>query len=72
MKVLVADDDVVFRHLLQTTLTQWDYQVVAVSDGTAAWAGGGAGRGASRPPHPGVGHRPGHRSGSTYGPGFDS
>lgn len=37
MKVLVADDDDVFRHLLQTRLSAWDYRVTAVRDGRAAW-----------------------------------
>src|SRR5262249_27988879 len=37
MKVLVADDDPVWRELLQTALRNWGYEVVAVSDGNAAW-----------------------------------
>jgi diguanylate cyclase (GGDEF)-like protein len=37
MKVLVADDDAVSRCLLQTALREWGYEVVAVSDGNAAW-----------------------------------
>ncbi len=37
MKVLVADDDAVCRLLLHKTLTAWGYEVVAVSDGRAAW-----------------------------------
>lgn len=36
-KVLVADDDPVFRHLIKTWLTRWDYTVIAVDSGTAAW-----------------------------------
>jgi diguanylate cyclase (GGDEF)-like protein len=37
MKVLVADDDPVYRHLLQATLTRWGYHVQVVADGSAAW-----------------------------------
>jgi diguanylate cyclase (GGDEF)-like protein len=37
MKILVADDDAVYRHLLQTTLATWGYQAAAVGDGHAAW-----------------------------------
>src|SRR5262245_57029933 len=37
MKILVADDDAVYRHLLQTTLSAWGYRVAAVNDGVAAW-----------------------------------
>ena len=37
VKILIADDSVVSRHLLDTTLRKWGYQVVAVSDGLAAW-----------------------------------
>jgi diguanylate cyclase (GGDEF)-like protein len=37
MKILVADDDAVYRHLLQTTLEAWGYQAETVSDGHAAW-----------------------------------
>lgn len=35
--VLVADDDPVFRHLLQTSLEKWDYEVIAVENGLEAW-----------------------------------
>ena len=37
MKILVADDETVSRHMLQGLLTKWGYEVVAVEDGTAAW-----------------------------------
>lgn len=37
MKVLLAEDDPVTRKLLQVTLTQWGYEVIAVKDGAAAW-----------------------------------
>jgi diguanylate cyclase (GGDEF)-like protein len=37
MKILVADDDAVYRHLLQTTLSAWGYEAAAVGDGAAAW-----------------------------------
>ncbi|MHB1421947.1 MAG: sensor histidine kinase [Gemmataceae bacterium] len=37
MKVLIAEDDAVSRHLLQTYLRQWGHEVVAAPDGAAAW-----------------------------------
>lgn len=37
MKVLIADDDPISRHLLSRTLTKWGYEVVACSDGREAW-----------------------------------
>lgn len=37
MKILVADDSIVSRHLLSATLTKWGYDVVLASDGTQAW-----------------------------------
>jgi diguanylate cyclase (GGDEF)-like protein len=37
MQVLVADDDAVYRRLLQTTLSSWGYQAATVCDGSAAW-----------------------------------
>ncbi len=37
MKVLIAEDEVVSRHLLQSYLQQWGHQVVAAPDGAAAW-----------------------------------
>ena len=37
MKVLIADDDVVSRHLLETMLTRWGYEVAVTRDGTEAW-----------------------------------
>ena len=36
MKVLVADDDVVTRFLLESTLRSWEYEVCAAADGAAA------------------------------------
>jgi DNA-binding response OmpR family regulator len=36
MKVLVADDDVVTRCLLETTLRSWEYEVCTAGDGTEA------------------------------------
>jgi two-component system cell cycle response regulator len=38
MKVILADDDAVTRHLLQVSLTRWGYDVEAFADGRAAWA----------------------------------
>ena len=37
MKVLVAEDDPVSRTILETRLARWSYEVVAVSDGDAAF-----------------------------------
>jgi CheY-like chemotaxis protein len=38
MRILIADDDATSRFLLEATLKQWDYQVVATSDGEQALA----------------------------------
>lgn len=35
--VLVADDDPIFRHVLQSCLEKWNYRVVAVENGAEAW-----------------------------------
>ncbi|MGI8742934.1 MAG: GGDEF domain-containing protein [Bryobacteraceae bacterium] len=37
MKILIADDSIVSRHLLDVTLRRWGYDVVLASDGTQAW-----------------------------------
>jgi sigma-B regulation protein RsbU (phosphoserine phosphatase) len=37
MRVLIAEDDPVSRHLLQRTLEGWGYQVTAARDGAEAW-----------------------------------
>jgi sigma-B regulation protein RsbU (phosphoserine phosphatase) len=37
MKVLIADDDLVGRAILEHALRQWRYEVVNVRDGLAAW-----------------------------------
>jgi DNA-binding response OmpR family regulator len=37
MRVLIADDDVVLRHLLKTQLERWSYEVVECVDGAQAW-----------------------------------
>jgi DNA-binding response OmpR family regulator len=37
MKVLIADDDPVYRRLLLTTLRQWNYDVTEATDGETAW-----------------------------------
>ena len=37
MKILVADDSVVSRHILAATLRKWGYDVVDVANGTDAW-----------------------------------
>ena len=37
MKVLIADDSIVSRHLLGATLAKWGYEVVLAGDGMQAW-----------------------------------
>jgi sigma-B regulation protein RsbU (phosphoserine phosphatase) len=37
MKALIAEDNSITRLLLQATLTEWGYQVIATSDGAEAW-----------------------------------
>jgi sigma-B regulation protein RsbU (phosphoserine phosphatase) len=37
MRVLIADDDPISRHLLHRTLQQWGYDVTVARDGTEAW-----------------------------------
>src|SRR5579883_1304060 len=37
LRVLIADDSIVSRHLLDATLRKWGYDVVAASDGREAW-----------------------------------
>jgi two-component system, cell cycle response regulator len=37
VKVLVADDDVVSRRLLEAMLTKWGYEVAVTRDGAEAW-----------------------------------
>ena len=37
MKILIAEDDLVTRRMLQAYLEKWGYEVVTVSDGQQAW-----------------------------------
>ncbi|MFQ3592924.1 MAG: response regulator, partial [Gemmataceae bacterium] len=37
MQVLVAEDDDIQQHWLQSLLPRWGYEPVLVSDGQAAW-----------------------------------
>ncbi len=37
MRVLIAEDDIVFRRVLEATLLKWGYEVVSVCDGNEAW-----------------------------------
>ncbi len=37
MRILIADDSVVSRHLLEATLRKWGYQVTVACDGIEAW-----------------------------------
>src|SRR5665213_2030681 len=38
MRILIADDSIVSRHLLDATLRRWGYDVVMACDGNEAWA----------------------------------
>ncbi|MFY9726187.1 MAG: response regulator [Bryobacteraceae bacterium] len=37
MRILVAEDNLVFREVLQSMLTQWGYDVIVASNGEEAW-----------------------------------
>jgi DNA-binding response OmpR family regulator len=37
MKILVAEDQAVSRHILEASLRKWGYEVVGAPDGTVAW-----------------------------------
>ena len=37
MKILIAEDDVVSRRMLQVFLSRWGYEVVIATDGAEAW-----------------------------------
>lgn len=37
MKILISEDDPIFRSILETNLKKWGYQVVSTSDGMQAW-----------------------------------
>ena len=37
MKILIADDSLVSRHLLDATVRKWGYEVVVACDGAEAW-----------------------------------
>lgn len=37
MEILIAEDDLVSRRLLETTLSKWGYQVVSCANGQEAW-----------------------------------
>ena len=37
MRILVAEDQSVSRHILAANLRKWGYDVTAVEDGTRAW-----------------------------------
>jgi len=38
MKILIAEDDPIARHLLETYLRDWGHEVVVTKDGAQAWA----------------------------------
>ena len=37
MRILIADDSNVSRHLLESSVKKWGYQVIATTDGNQAW-----------------------------------
>ena len=37
-RVLIADDSIVSRHLLEATLKKWGYEVTVACDGAEAWS----------------------------------
>jgi len=37
MRILIADDSAVSRHLLESIVKKWGYQVIATADGNHAW-----------------------------------
>ena len=37
MRILIADDSIVSRHLLEATLRKWGYEVTVCNDGDQAW-----------------------------------
>ena len=37
MRILIADDSLVSRHVLEATLKNWGYEVLVACDGTEAW-----------------------------------
>ena len=37
MRILIADDSLVSRHLLEATLRKWNYEVTVACDGNEAW-----------------------------------
>lgn len=37
MKILIADDSLISRRLLEAALSKWDYEVVIAADGAEAW-----------------------------------
>ena len=37
MRILIAEDSLVFRRLVETTLKRWGHEVITTSDGSEAW-----------------------------------
>jgi DNA-binding response OmpR family regulator len=37
VRILIAEDDMISRRLLETTLMKWGYEVIVTCDGVAAW-----------------------------------
>jgi putative two-component system response regulator len=38
MRILIAEDNFFYRHMLVSTLNEWGYETVATADGNEAWA----------------------------------
>jgi len=37
MRILIAEDDPIYRRMLESALLKWGYEVVVAKDGTEAW-----------------------------------
>jgi DNA-binding response OmpR family regulator len=37
MRILIAEDDPIYRRMLESALMKWGYEVVVTKDGTEAW-----------------------------------
>ncbi len=37
MRILIAEDDMIARRVLERTLTRWGYEVISTQDGAEAW-----------------------------------
>ncbi len=37
MKILIAEDDPIFKAILENNLKKWGYRIISTSDGRQAW-----------------------------------